>query len=287
MKKILAILSSLTVMFSGLTTTAYAKTNNSDEVCDINGYEDTAKPYEGYISDDESIENIPDSAIRTGESTVLPEGKKLSAGESYNQGDCKAVMQYDGNFVVYNSSGKALFNTRTFGKNNYAVMQGDGNFVIYNSSGKAIWSTNTNIYGKSHDYALILSETGELYVKDKTSGYHIWSSKNGAAKRSLTKGVCISSKNRKYFAIMQNDGNFVVYKLEKGSKTAVWSTHTGGNKSAYLKMQADGNMVVYNASSKALFSTKTNFGSKYNYALTLTDNGNLQLTKNNSIIWSS
>lgn len=43
------------------------------------------------------------------------------------------------------------------------------------------------------------------------------------------------------FAVMQGDGNFVVYDAEGG---AVWSTRTGGNPGARLAIQSDCNVVV-------------------------------------------
>jgi hypothetical protein len=53
-----------------------------------------------------------------------------------------AVMQWDGNFVVYDANFRARFDTRTNGYNGaYLVMQGDGNVVIYDLSGLARWSS--------------------------------------------------------------------------------------------------------------------------------------------------
>jgi len=54
-------------------------------------------------------------------------------------------------------------------------------------------------------------------------------------------------------AVMQGDGNFVVY---RGNKP-LWSSHTYNNPGAYLAYQTDGNVVVYNGS-KAKWSSSTN-----------------------------
>jgi hypothetical protein len=52
-----------------------------------------------------------------------------------------AVMQSDGNFVVYDANYRAQFDTRTNGFNGaYLVMQGDGNVVIYDLSSVPRWS---------------------------------------------------------------------------------------------------------------------------------------------------
>ena len=55
-------------------------------------------------------------------------------------------------------------------------------------------------------------------------------------------------------AIMQADGNFVIYDIEDGFPFPVWSTSTWGNPGAYLNVQGDGNMVIYSASNTVLWS---------------------------------
>jgi hypothetical protein len=42
-------------------------------------------------------------------------------------------------------------------------------------------------------------------------------------------------------AIMQTDGNFVIY----GFPAALWSTNTGGYPASFITLQDDGNLVVY------------------------------------------
>jgi lysozyme len=55
------------------------------------------------------------------------------------------VHQGDGNVVLYTSSGRALWSTRTHGRATESlVMQGDGNLVLYAPGGRAIWSTGTH-----------------------------------------------------------------------------------------------------------------------------------------------
>jgi hypothetical protein len=54
-------------------------------------------------------------------------------------------------------------------------------------------------------------------------------------------------------AVMQGDGNFVVYR----GNAPLWSSHTYNNPGAYFAFQTDGNMVVYNGS-KAKWSSSTN-----------------------------
>jgi hypothetical protein len=55
-----------------------------------------------------------------------------------------AIMQGDGNFVIYSTSGSPLWSSNTAGNNGATLsVQDDGNTVIYSTTGKALWSTGT------------------------------------------------------------------------------------------------------------------------------------------------
>ncbi|WP_230933881.1 hypothetical protein, partial [Priestia sp. TSO9] len=54
------------------------------------------------------------------------------------------------------------------------------------------------------------------------------------------------------FAILQDDGNFVIY----GEGGALWSTKTSGNRVNYLVVQDDGNVVIYDVNLKPLWAWK-------------------------------
>ncbi|MEU9480405.1 hypothetical protein [Streptomyces sp. NPDC048191] len=71
--------------------------------------------------------------------------------------------------------------------------------------------------------------------------------------------------------VMQGDGNLVMYRLRDGA--AIWSTHTQGHPGATAVMQTDGNFVVYDAAHVALWSTHTQ-GNSGAYAVMQND-GNL------------
>lgn len=77
-----------------------------------------------------------------------------------NGGGYLAVLQGDGNFVVYAPGSRAVWCTRTGGANRI-VMQGDGNMVIYNSANRATWASNTSGNGKSR---LVMQSDGNLVI---------------------------------------------------------------------------------------------------------------------------
>lgn len=58
-------------------------------------------------------------------------------------------------------------------------------------------------------------------------------------------------------AIMQNDGNFVVYS-GGCSATALWASGTNGSGGVQVVMQTDGNLVIYDASNSPKWATGTN-----------------------------
>jgi hypothetical protein len=110
-------------------------------------------------------------------SDTLAPGQSLSAGQAIwsTNGSYEAIMQGDGNFVLYGPSGP-LWSSNTHGGNDNrtAVMQADGNFVIYGPSG-ALWASNTtDIAGVSlvvqNDSNLVLYAPGGIPLWDRHSG---------------------------------------------------------------------------------------------------------------------
>jgi hypothetical protein len=169
-------------------------------------------------------------------------------------------MQTDGNLVIYESTWvmQPLWHTRTSDSSGVLlVLQDDGHLVLYRPDGTALWSSNTS--------------PGERAVRNVLSG----------GKR-LRYFESLVSPNFLFRAIMQSDGNFVVY----GGYGANWATHTGhaysnlamsaggdavnvafpydvpawhtgtaGNPGAVLVLQNDGNLVVYAPGGRALWAS--------------------------------
>ncbi len=76
-----------------------------------------------------------------------------------------------------------------------------------------------------------------------------------SAGQSLAAGQEMLSQNSLFRAVMQGDGNFVVYGAGGG---AIWQSGSGGTgDGGFAAMQADGNFVVYSAEGRPLFSTST------------------------------
>jgi hypothetical protein len=72
--------------------------------------------------------------------------------------------------------------------------------------------------------------------------------------KQLLPGESLISQDKRFTAILQGDGNFVVY---RGS-FPLWASNTSGKPVRNLIMQGDGNLVVYDPSGAPLWAAATN-----------------------------
>ncbi|MFC3687564.1 hypothetical protein [Aquipuribacter hungaricus] len=101
--------------------------------------------------------------------------------------------------------------------------------------------------------------------------------------QALPTGAALTSPRGGMAAVMQADGNFVVY--APGSRP-VWSTRTHGNPAARMVMQADGNLVVYASGNRPVWSSGTS--ANPSARLVLQDDGNLVVYRSdNRALWAS
>ena len=86
-------------------------------------------------------------------------------------GNYFAVMQSDCNFVLYASSyfcsSNALWTSGTAGRGSgcYLAMQNDNNLIMYDNTGKVVWQTNTGGKGKAGG-ALRINQDGNMMIYD-------------------------------------------------------------------------------------------------------------------------
>jgi hypothetical protein len=146
-------------------------------------------------------------------------------------------MQTDGNLVLYTSTGRVLWQSRTAGtgSHNRLVMQNDGNLVMYTSTNKAIWATSTT----------------PVYLP---AGRRLPSGARMVDRSGVPVGGPTSSLS------MQKDGN-LVYRCD-GSPIWATNTHVPGS---FLSMQRDGNLVLTTATGHPLWSTRTTGAGPYTW----------------------
>ncbi|NVJ59386.1 MAG: metallophosphoesterase [Gammaproteobacteria bacterium] len=127
----------------------------------------------GKVRDNFTIQKSSDGGENPGESNSLQPGESLHAGNSIisNNGEYRLVMQQDGNLVIYNQQGQAIWSSNTVGSGaDRLVYQSDGNLVIY-AGNQAVWSSGT---GGVNSTRLVIKNDGTLVMRNGDN--EVWSS---------------------------------------------------------------------------------------------------------------
>ncbi|HVU59754.1 MAG TPA: CHAP domain-containing protein [Candidatus Saccharimonadales bacterium] len=191
------------------------------------------------------------------------------------------MMQTDGNLVEYNN-GQALWGAGTSGHPGaYLAAQGDGNIVIYDANGNALWGDGTN--GTTLGRFVVQDDGG--VVTYNSNNVPLWGNNESghpthtyfgsdtlAAGQTLPNDNYLRSANGLYAAIMQTDGNFMVY---SPGYHVLWGAGTANTGANYAAMQTDGNFVLYRANNTAVWGSGTN-GDGAAHVVMQTD-GNFQM----------
>ncbi|XP_042286465.1 uncharacterized protein LOC121909806 isoform X2 [Thunnus maccoyii] len=105
--------------------------------------------------------------------------------------------------------------------------------------------------------------------------------------QELRMGDFLISKNGKYQAVFQEDGNFVI--LADGDERPIWATGTNGWNPFRLIVQQDNNVVMYTKENKPVWASGTWTHRPWystRMRLTMTNDGLLVLDKDGKTIWS-
>ena len=103
--------------------------------------------------------------------TVISATRTLTAGQSWSSTLARMVMQGDGNLVIYDENGKALWASNTRGSGIRAVFQADGNLVVYNSANQSVWKSSTSGHNGAQ---LVLQADGNVVIEQ--GGQEFWAS---------------------------------------------------------------------------------------------------------------
>ncbi|MEU8975946.1 hypothetical protein AB0D11_43355 [Streptomyces monashensis] len=211
-----------------------------------------------YLDGDKNVHlvdpHIPASTPAPAAGAFAYLGQQLASGHSLGSSTMTLTMQTDGNLVARLNTGKGagqvVWSTGTSGNPGaYAVMQTDGNLVVYKSGGGpgkggALWASGT--YGNPGAYATV-QDDGNVVVYAKASHSPLWAGGTYARHQTTYGGTALKpgwwTQGTYTRLVMQMDGNLVMYRRRDGA--AIWSSHTYGHPGAYAVMQTDGNFVVY------------------------------------------
>ena len=100
----------------------------------------------------------------------------------------------------------------------------------------------------------------------------------------LSRGDRIASPSGAYYAVLQEDGNFVLYRWDSGLNTSLWATNSQGSDCNKVAMQEDGNLVLYHVNNEPAWASNT-FGR--GIFLAMQDDGNLVLYQPEYPVWAT
>jgi hypothetical protein len=237
------------------------------------------------------------------------------------EGPNRLVLQDDGNLVAYLSNNRPLWASGSFGgSGSFLVMQNDGNLVLYNASSQPVWSTRTSeqppdpsapssprpplpnvppqVLAQEESSSYTVSRDAGFSVS-LPNGYDFWlfgdtaeastnqrpigSPSSLGAGQQLQEGGSLQSPNGLFTAVLQYDGNFVLY----GPQGPLWADHVNSYYGPnHLVLQYDGNLVAYLWNDRPLWASGTFGGS--GSVLVMQDDGNLVVYDGRSQpLWAS
>jgi hypothetical protein len=214
-----------------------------------------------------------------------------------------ARLEEDGNFVIYKGNNFTQENavwcsfTKGQGKGPYSLrMLKNGNLILYDGNKQPLWASNTFMGGKA-PFRLVIENNMNLVIYD-TKNNSIWSSETSipisdflSAPEYLDENEYIVSKNGKYYARVQSDGNFVCYESNEFiPSNAFWSSKTWnvGKGPFKLYCQNDGNLCLYDSSDSCTWSSGTWRKGVSPHRLVMQDDRNLVLLDSKyNVQWKS
>lgn len=225
-----------------------------------------------------------DATVRT----TLSQGDTLTKGQSLYSAGLGTVltMQDDGNLVEYaTTTGQPLFASNTAGTGDHVVFQTDGNVVVVTATGAPVWATGTYAPNTSPADRFGPAGNGQILALSDNKVV-FFAGQPLTAFPGFVIGELVSA-NQQYAAIMQSDGNFVVYAATSPTSAhPIWASGTAGHPRSILAAQSDGNIVIY-TSGRPIWASGSN-GHAAAYFLVMQDDGNLvEYTGNGTPVWAT
>jgi RHS repeat-associated protein len=175
-------------------------------------------------------------------------GTYLIAGQRLNGNQCVVsprgqyflYMGTDGNMFIYDmAQGSGTWGANTYGHPGaYALLQTDGNFVVYDPNGTALWSSGT---GGTYSERLDMEDDGRIIIyksawnSGTATGQFNWNPLTHPGcdvgtgtgwTGVLGSGQCFVSPNGRFELLLQADGNLVINDLGASPIRTLWSTNT-------------------------------------------------------------
>mmetsp|Transcript_43062 Transcript_43062/g.104190 ORF Transcript_43062/g.104190 Transcript_43062/m.104190 type:complete len:859 (+) Transcript_43062:349-2925(+) len=198
---------------------------------------------------------------------------RYSPGQIFRTG-----LDATGQLVIQDAVTSSIIWSSGRGGGDQVIMQDDGNLVVRDQSGSAVWNSGT--FGPGAKFAI--DDRGVAAIVLGTESLWLATSIATAlpSGQDLRKGEFRQSPEGRYVVGLDQDGQLKV--LDSG-RNEVWSSGVSGGEACF--MQGDGNLVVRDAASVAIWTSGT--GRSPGARLTIDDGGKASLMLGESIVWST
>lgn len=218
----------------------------------------------------------------------FPTGAVITPGQNIFSAEGHSVLHlaFDGNLELWTNFKRVWTSDTAGSKANRFINQPDGNLVLYRNS-TPVWASGTpgasGTLTLQSDGNAVLYKNGSAAWSTGSVTHNQYGFVNTAASvdQVLFPGQYISTPDRYYRLVLQEDGNIVLYTPTR----AIWASNTFRVPFDRLVIQGDGNIVAYNGDNYPTWSTRTN-GSGGNY-LTMQEDGNLVLYSPSQAVWAT
>lgn len=249
-----------------------------------------------YSSDNRALWNSATYG-RTRACSNLLGGTALHAGESQwsCNGRYQLIEQTDGNLVLYQVGGGALWSAGTYGyPGAVAIIQTDGNLVVYRADGVPLFQSAT---AGSYGAQLHVQDDGNLVIYN-TASQAVWTRSSTLAAKQGTKSGCglingndtlpalrpfesFTSCGGGYTLVMQGDGNLVLHQGNAAGRVT-WNSGTYGHDNSSLYFLTSGRLVIRGPFGKPIdVLTDAGAGARFQ----VQPDGNLVVYNGLSAIW--
>lgn len=229
----------------------------------------------------------------------LVNGEGLLVGDSiWSPNGVRLTMQPDGNLVLYSPppGEQPIWNSGTAGRTNVwdAVLQDDGNFVVYDVDNKPLWAADKFRDGGC---TLVCQDDGNLVNYSKIDGNVIWATASNLpfnkvpakpiendelldGQGIMCNGQVLASSNGLIRLQLEKDGNLV---LRGTGGQPMWASGTNGKQTWCFRVD-NGFVTIYDVKGEEAWANGYTVSSSW---LKLQDDGNVVLTDGARNIWQS
>ncbi|KAL3913615.1 MAG: hypothetical protein SGILL_006418 [Bacillariaceae sp.] len=243
------------------------------------------------------------TAVRSATALIKDQTMRRGEFKPSPSGDYKIGLETNGELVVKDEQSNTVTWRSGREGGDTCLMQNDGNLVVKNGNGSAIWSSTTDGYPGAR---LTIDDAGKAFIMHGT--LELWNSADGKkqiqqqviavapppvfnpntiqhkeavvleSRQHLTRGRFMSSPSGNYKVGLNSAGDLL---FQDRNDNMIWHAGIQGGADAY--MQPDGNFAIRDSSRRLIWTTHTSENNGAN--LVIDDGGRLSVVHNGHPIW--